>query len=71
MGAHAYWEIRNADGGRVTARATLRQCREILDKYATDPPSTHWQNGPYTIWRVTEERRLTHRPRPPQPAKEE
>jgi hypothetical protein len=63
----AYWQIRNRHDECFCQRGTLRECRELLAKYATEPPTFKgWSDGPYTIWRVTEKRRLTHRPRPTQ-----
>ncbi len=60
---YAYWEIRNVPGESVCQRATFADCRRMLDKYVTDPPKLPgWSSGPYEIWRVTEVRRLKHRP---------
>ncbi len=55
------WDIRNGEGGRVTSRATKHLCVELLKKYAG---TKHWDNGPYTVWRVHEERVYTHRSTP-------
>jgi hypothetical protein len=64
MAADKWWEIRNADGEYVGRRATKRSCVDLLDKYAgVEPANRAWGNGPYTVWRMTAERRYTHRPK--------
>lgn len=55
----AWWEIRNGDGDYVGRRGTKRECVALLDTYAGKGKS--WGNGPYTVWRMTAERRYTHR----------
>lgn len=58
------WRIENAEGQRVTARRTLRECRELLEKYVTEPPSfPGWSEGPYTIVRIIKRHVTTFRPR--------
>lgn len=57
----SWWEVRNRDGEYVCRRNTRRACKDLLDRCVGLP---HWSNGPYTIWRVTEEKRETHRESP-------
>lgn len=61
--ADKWWEIRNADGDYVGRRGTKRECVALLVKYASSPPASRaWGNGPYSVWRMTAERKYTHRP---------
>jgi hypothetical protein len=60
-----WWEIRNKYGDKVCSRGTLRACRELIAKYATEPPTfSGWSNGPYSIWRCSAEWRCTPRLQP-------
>ena len=65
MAADAWWEIRNGDNECVCRRGTKRECVELLEGYAFAPP-THkgWNTGPYSVWRMTAERRYVHRSLP-------
>ncbi len=59
-----HYEIRNGENGTVTGRPTLADCRRLLAKYVTEPSTyEHWDNGPYSIVKVTVEHRGTHRPK--------
>lgn len=58
-----HYEIRNGENRTVCGRATLAECRRLLTEYVTDPPWPGWNNGPYSVAKITVEHKFTHRPR--------
>jgi hypothetical protein len=50
-----FWRIVNGDGLKVCDRRTRKECRVLLDAYATQPTVFRgWANGPYRIQKITE-----------------
>lgn len=59
-----HYEVRNGENATVCGRATLADCRRLLAKYVTKPCTyVHWDEGPYSVVKVTVEHRFTHRPK--------